>query len=228
LHVYSFKDRLDAWGRLEETAVEAIDELLSAQRDQMTLPGTESFLTEAPGPSPTQSKAPGGHGAWAGKMSVRRVPRTEHLKPWRPGQSGNPRGGASPLLSMATMIRHASGAGAELVAFYFGVLRGESFPLAGSTRRQRPTLDQRLEAAAWLADRGWGRAREVIQLAGESTAEERLALLKRLSEPERETLRAILTRALEEPATASPGPEEGRDAGATALPRGADCTGPQQ
>jgi hypothetical protein len=38
------------------------------------------------------------------------------------------------------------------VAFYFGVLRDESFPLAGSTRRQRPTLDQRLEAAAWLAD----------------------------------------------------------------------------
>jgi hypothetical protein len=42
----------------------------------------------------------------------------------------------------------------------------------------------------------------VIQVAGESTAQERLAILKRLSESERETLRAILTRALEEPATA--------------------------
>jgi hypothetical protein len=149
-------------------------------------------------------------------MSVRSGPRTEHLKPWRPGQSGNPRGGASPLLSMATMIRRTSGAGAELVAFYFGVLRGESFPLAGATRRQRPTLDQRLEAAAWLADRGWGRAREVIQLAGESTAEERLAILKRLSESERETLRAILTRALDAPATAPPDREDGPDAGALA------------
>jgi hypothetical protein len=33
---------------------------------------------------------------------------------------------------MATMIRRTSGVGAELVAFYFGVLRGESFSLAGS------------------------------------------------------------------------------------------------
>jgi hypothetical protein len=41
---------------------------------------------------------------------------------------------------MATLIRRTSGDGAELVAFYFGVLRGESYPLADSGRRQRPTL----------------------------------------------------------------------------------------
>jgi hypothetical protein len=110
----------------------------------------------------------------------------------------------SVLVTLATMIRRTSGEGAELAAFYFAVLRGEAIPLPGLGRTQRPTLDQRLTAAQWLGDRGWGRAREIIQLAGEATAEERLAILKRLTEAERETLRTILTRALDAPATAPP------------------------
>jgi hypothetical protein len=69
----------------------------------------------------------------------------------------------------------------------------------GTGHRQHPTLDQRLVAAAWLADRGWDRARETIELANESTAESRIAALKRLTKSERETLRTILTRALDEP-----------------------------
>jgi hypothetical protein len=71
------------------------------------------------------------------------------------------------------MIRRTSGEGAELVAFYFSVPRGEPFALPGLGRRQLPTLDQRLVAASWLADRGAGRARELIQIAGKATAEER-------------------------------------------------------
>jgi hypothetical protein len=116
----------------------------------------------------------------------------------------------SVITTLATMIRRTSGEGAELAAFYFAVLRGEPIPLPGLGRTQRPTLDQRLTAAQWLADRGWGRAREIVQIAGEATAEERLAILKRLTESERETLRTILTRALDEtpsaPVTSAPVP----------------------
>jgi hypothetical protein len=54
-----------------------------------------------------------------------------------------------------------------------------------------------MAAASWLADRGWGRAKEVIELAEESSAEHRLALLRQLSDDERETVRTILTAALE-------------------------------
>jgi hypothetical protein len=79
-----------------------------------------------------------------------------------------------------------------------------------------------LSAAQWLADRGWGRAREILQIAGEATAEERLAILQRLTESERETLRTMLTRALDAPATAPPHREEGPDADARAEPAAAE------
>jgi hypothetical protein len=63
----------------------------------------------------------------------------------------------------------------------------------------RPTLDQRIDAAAWLADRGWGKAKETIELTGEATPAQRLELLRRLSEDEREQLRGLLQRALTPP-----------------------------
>jgi hypothetical protein len=65
----------------------------------------------------------------------------------------------------------------------------------------RPTLDQRIDAAAWLADRGWGKAKETIELTGEATPAQRLELLRRLSESEREQLRGLLQRALTSNAT---------------------------
>jgi hypothetical protein len=61
----------------------------------------------------------------------------------------------------------------------------------------RPTLDQRMQAAAWLADRGWGKAKETIELTGEASPAQRLELLKRLSDEERAQLRGLLQRALE-------------------------------
>jgi hypothetical protein len=60
----------------------------------------------------------------------------------------------------------------------------------------RPTLEHRMQAAEWLANRGWGKAKETIELTGEASPEARLELLRRLSEPERDQLRAILAKAL--------------------------------
>jgi hypothetical protein len=51
--------------------------------------------------------------------------------PWRPGQSGNPRGGAVSLFSLAARIRRASGDGQELVDFFFSVFRGQAIPVPG-------------------------------------------------------------------------------------------------
>ena len=123
---------------------------------------------------------------------------------------------------MATLIRRTSGAGAELVAFFFAVLRGEPISRPGSPKPHRPTLDQRIAAAQWLADRGWGKAKELVELTGDAppTAEQRLAVLRRLSDDERAQLGALLAKALAtpdpEPASSSPAVDlERRPAGAS-------------
>jgi hypothetical protein len=122
-----------------------------------------------------------------------------NLTRWQPGTSGNPRGGAVNLVNLAVRVRRMSRDGAEMVSFLFSVMRGEPLSIPGRNggRPQRANVDQRLRAAELLLDRGYGRSREIIELAGEtSTAETRKALLMRLSEVERATLHEILQKAL--------------------------------
>lgn len=69
-----------------------------------------------------------------------------------PGQSGNP-GGRPKALS--TLVADQTGDGAELVDFMLRVLRN----------KRQPTR-MRMEAAAWLADRGFGKAMQEVQLGG--------------------------------------------------------------
>jgi hypothetical protein len=65
--------------------------------------------------------------------------RTRGLRPpWRPGQTGNPRGGAVSLLSLVARIRRASGEGQELVDFFFAVMRGQPIPVPGLSRSRTP------------------------------------------------------------------------------------------
>jgi hypothetical protein len=133
-----------------------------------------------------------------------------NLRPWGPGQSGNPRGGAVTLLHLATRVRQATDDGQSLLDFYLAVLRGEPIPVPGRRSPHLPTLDQRMAAASWLADRGWGRAKEVVELVEESSTEHRLAVLRQLSDDERTTLRTILTAALERAAAAGTGRTSGQ------------------
>jgi hypothetical protein len=117
---------------------------------------------------------------------------------------------------MAARIRRASGEGQELVDFFLAVFRGEPIPVPGRRVPLIPRLEHRMHAASWLADRGWGRARETIELAGEEPSPaERLRMLRQLSDEERETLRGILTKALERAAKADAA------AGSTDVPPGA-------
>ena len=105
----------------------------------------------------------------------------EHLIPWRPGQSGNPLGHHLSIHGFAAQIRRATGNGQQLISFFKDVLEGN--PITRPGRKPLiPDLDQRIEAARWLADRGWGRAKEFLEITGETTsAAQRLELLRRLS-----------------------------------------------
>lgn len=70
-----------------------------------------------------------------------------------PGHSGNP-GGRPKALS--TLICEQTNDGAELVAFMLAVLRG----------KRKASLGQRMEAAAWLADRGFGKVALPLEHSG--------------------------------------------------------------
>jgi hypothetical protein len=128
---------------------------------------------------------------------------------FKPGQSGNPNGFTGPLRSLASQIRAQTGNGSEIAALYLEIMRGNPVRMPGRTIKKgkngrkisvlyvRPTLDQRIDAAAWLADRGWGKAKETIELTGEASPAQRLELLRRLSDEDRAQLRGLLQRALE-------------------------------
>lgn len=73
-------------------------------------------------------------------------------RPFLPGNSANPGGRPKGL---ASLVREQTKDGQELVRFMLGVLRGRKTPLR-----------LRMEAAAWLADRGFGKALQQMELSG--------------------------------------------------------------
>lgn len=73
-------------------------------------------------------------------------------RPFAPGNSANPGGRPKGL---ASLVRQETKDGAELVAFMLRVLRGRKQPLR-----------YRLEAASWLADRGFGKALQQMEVSG--------------------------------------------------------------
>jgi len=82
------------------------------------------------------------------------APRRVVGRPFRPGQSGNP--GGRPR-GLAGRIREATREGADLVTFAMRVLNGET---------RGVTMRDRLEALYWLADRGWGKPVQSVELSG--------------------------------------------------------------
>jgi hypothetical protein len=128
------------------------------------------------------------------------------LTPWTRGVSGNPLGGRVGLVALARRVREETGDGQELVQLFLTIMRGE--PVRHSDGKMRhPKLEHRMWAAAWLADRGWGRAKELIELTTDRPAGERVAALARLSAEDRQTLREILARAFDEAPDPAPAPE---------------------
>jgi hypothetical protein len=73
-------------------------------------------------------------------------------KPWlfKPGNSANPGGRPKGLAQLA---REKTRDGAELVEFMYGVLHNKRQPMR-----------LRMEAAGWLADRGFGKALQQVEV----------------------------------------------------------------
>jgi hypothetical protein len=136
------------------------------------------------------------------------VPGHPYLRRWKPGFSGNPAGRKPSFLDLAAQVRHVTSNGTELAEFLLAVVRGEAIPVSPSGRTaqpQRPTLAHRLTAVEMLLNRGWGRARETLELLGDSPAQQqqmRRALLASLTDDERAELRTLLTRAIARTAAA--------------------------
>jgi hypothetical protein len=126
---------------------------------------------------------------------------------WQRGVSANPSGRTPMALSLAQLARDKTRNGEELLEFFAGVMRGEPMKRPQGLRPQWPSPELRLHAAEWLADRGWGRAKEIIELRDDVT-HDRARAFTRLSEEDRTALRAILERAF---STEAPALSEPRD-----------------
>jgi hypothetical protein len=74
-------------------------------------------------------------------------------RPFLPGNRANP--GGRPR-GFGALIREQTGDGAELVTFALDVLRGH----------KRAPIRTRLQALAWLADRGWGSVTQSHEISG--------------------------------------------------------------
>lgn len=79
-------------------------------------------------------------------------PTGKGLKPYQPGQSGNPGGRPKGLMPL---IREMTADGVELVDFHLAMMRDP---------KNVPT--DRLRAAQWLTERGFGKAVERVEVSG--------------------------------------------------------------
>lgn len=93
-----------------------------------------------------------------------------NLTPWRPGQSGNPSGRRKGGTGFAKAIREESKDGRELWEFAFSVMRGQ---VEGASLRDR------MDAMKWLADRGFGKVPDAVELEEDNAeADEQFARAK--------------------------------------------------
>ncbi len=84
-------------------------------------------------------------------------------KPWQfkaGAPSANPSGRPKGFKSMAEQIRKKTNNGELLIAFAFKILNGEK----PQNAHKDPTLEQRIDAMKWLADRGFGKSAQLVHL----------------------------------------------------------------
>lgn len=90
-------------------------------------------------------------------------------KPFEKGRSGNP--GGRPK-SFASLIRERTDDGRELVEFFLALKNGKIIthehgePFVDAIASEKVETKDRTDAAKWLADRGWGKAQESVEVSG--------------------------------------------------------------
>jgi hypothetical protein len=138
---------------------------------------------------------------------------------WKKGETGNPAGRRASFINVAVHVWHLTRNGAELVALLLAIARGEAIPMPGRNgnrppQPQRPNLNQRIQVAQLLLDRGWGKPQRLIELLDDKSPEEthkqNLAMLSTLSDEELAQLRVLLVTArdrAQRAGTLGPSPE---------------------
>jgi len=96
--------------------------------------------------------------------------RMRGLKPFAKGQAGNP--GGRPVKapkSLAAFVRSSSKDGKELVIIMLSIAKGKLkvpvFDASGIRVDKLPSHSDRMEAVRWLADRGFGKVADVVDIA---------------------------------------------------------------
>ena len=91
-------------------------------------------------------------------VSTGRERSLANLRPFQKGQSGNVQGRRKQLDHLVASHTHK---GADIVAFMADV-----FYAKGQFEHARVPLAMRVEAATWLADRLWGKPKQVQEVTG--------------------------------------------------------------
>lgn len=127
-------------------------------------------------------------------------------KGFMPGRSGNPNGLNGRQKGLAAVVRESTDDGRLLVLLMCRIARGET-----QESLVRPSISGRIEAVKWLADRGWGKARDSVDIDSETRRPFQVVLRGPLRDPMDEQAESVNRPEPKLPALPAEMPEIGFD-----------------